>query len=127
MRYVLLALLLLVPRTVFAQFEDGKLLHALIVSGIVLQGADTYLTIKSRTTPGLHEANLVLAGPLKHHPAVVVGVKAGATVATAYLLKKVHAENPVLAVVVAGAITAGSGWVVGHDIHEFRKAGHPVF
>jgi len=113
------------PRTGW-HVEDGRLLHVLVISGIVLQGWDTYLTVKSRMTD-LSEGNIHLAGPLKDRPGVAIGFKAGASITTSLLLWKSHHDHPTATTAVAGGIVAGYGWIVAHNIDQFRKAGWPIF
>jgi len=109
------------------QVEDGRLTHALIIAGIILQGFDTYLTIKSRMVDNLSEGNLHLAGPLADRPGVVIAAKALASTATSLILWRAHRENPKVTARVASGIVAGYGWVVGHDLKQFHKVGAPIF
>jgi hypothetical protein len=113
------------PRTGW-HVEDGRLLHVLVITGIVLQGMDAYLTVKSRQTD-LSEGNVHLAGPLKDRPRAVIGIKTSASILTSLLLWKAHHDHATATTAVAGGIVAGYGWVVAHNVDQFRKAGWPIF
>ena len=93
-KWCVLALLLIVPARASAQVGDGKVLHATLWTHVALQGADSYLTLRGLTTPGITEQGRLTAHLYGDNPRWVAPVKIGGGIATALLLKATHADHP---------------------------------
>jgi hypothetical protein len=111
-----LVLLLLMAVPADAQIPRGTLYTALEATHISLQAADTTTTLIALNR-GLAEANPVLQLP----PAGIVAVKAGVTVSTVLLSRKLARRQRVLAVVLLAGLNTVSAVVVARNLSVMRS------
>ncbi len=94
-------------------------LRTLEVSFAALQALDAVSTLKA-VDQGLVEQNPLMRG-LVSRPAAFVAVKAGATVTTLWLVRRVARQNRVAALVTLAAIDSGYALLVRRNLQALRR------
>lgn len=93
--------------------------RTLEVSFVALQALDVVSTLKA-VDRGLVEQNPLMRG-LVSRPAAFVAVKAGATVTTLWLLRRVTRQNRLAALVTLAAIDSGYALLVSRNMQALRR------
>lgn len=94
-------------------------LRTLEVSFAALQALDVVSTLKA-VDQGLVERNPLMRG-LVSRPAAFVAVKAGATVTTLWLVRRVARQNRVAAFITLAAIDSGYALLVSRNLQALRR------
>jgi hypothetical protein len=99
--------------------SPGAALRTLEASFVALQALDAVSTLKA-IDRGLVEQNPLMRG-LVSRPAAFVAVKAGATVTTLWLVRRVARQNRLAAVLTMAAIDSGYAVLVSRNLQALRR------
>jgi hypothetical protein len=96
-------------------------LHVSLASSFVaLQALDVATTLRGVHSGTAVEAN-PLVGPLANHPAALVGVKGGLTVATLLSMRALARQHPKAAVLTMIGLNVGSAFVVRSNVRASSR------
>lgn len=105
---------------VVSRWRDRRLEFGLLASFAVVQALDAVSTLQAVRSPGIREANPVMA-KLVGRPAAFLAAKAAASVTVGLIVRRLHVRHPRVAVVFMSAANAAMAVVVASNYRHIRR------